>query len=137
MIYDMDWMMLLYVLPSLVTGFAGFFVGKSARRKQRNDILQEMQNSIDRLVVANSKLLEEVVASRGENCDMKSAIKRLSSENAELKAEISRLVSVEELLRVEVAEVKKQNAKLLLEVAQLTIEDKKLRIEVEKLKFKL
>jgi len=133
----MDWMMLLYVLPSFVTGFAGFFVGKSARRKQRNDILQEMQNSIDRLVVANSRLLDEVVASRGEGCDMKSTIKKLSTENAELVTEVKRLASIEELLRVEVAEVKKQNAELLIEVAQLTLEDKKLRIEVEELKLKL
>ena len=81
----MDWMMtLMYVLPSLFTGAGGWFVGRVSKRKQRNDVLQEMQNSIDLLLTRNKDLLNELI-------NLRSEVAQLKGENAALRVEVEEL----------------------------------------------
>ena len=88
----MDWMMLLmYVVPSVFTGAGGWFVGKSTKRKRKNDILQEMQVSIDRLFTENGKLLHEIVEVKSQNAELKVAIKELELKNDKLRKVINEL----------------------------------------------
>jgi uncharacterized protein YlxW (UPF0749 family) len=105
----MDWMMLVYVLPSLVTGFGGFFIGKLGRKKQKNDILQEMQLSIDKLVIENSRLLHEVVEVKSQNADLMVEIKNLQIENERLRAEVKKLGDKVKALKLERQKNEKKN----------------------------
>ena len=77
-------MILMYVLPALLSGAGGWFVGKATKRKQKNDILQEMQNSIDLVLTRNKELLNELI-------NLRSEIAQVKSENAALRVEVEEL----------------------------------------------
>ena len=88
----MEWTGLLtYVLPAILTGAGGWFIGKEAKRKQKNDILQEMQNSIDKLVIENSRLLHEIVEVKTQNADLLVKVAKLTTENKQLRIEMAEL----------------------------------------------
>lgn len=76
-----------YVLP-VITGVAGWLGGK---RKQNNDFLSELQNSINMLSTKNKEILDELIAIRSENATLKIEVATLRAENAELKSEIEQL----------------------------------------------
>ena len=77
-------MILMYVLPALLSAAGGWFVGKATKRKQKNDILQEMQTSIDLVLTRNKDLLNEII-------NLRSEIAQVKSENAALRVEVEEL----------------------------------------------
>lgn len=96
----MDWMMMIvmYILPSLLSGVGGWFVGKNTKRKQKNDILQEMQASIDLLLDRNKTAMNELINLRGE-------VAQLKGENTELRVDVVKMTKENAALRVEVEEL--------------------------------
>lgn len=68
-------------LVSAVTAVVGWLTG---RRKQKNDFLHEMQNSIDLLTEKNTELVKKVV-------ELNSEVIHLRRENAELRTELELL----------------------------------------------
>lgn len=68
-------------IASALTAVAGWFAG---RRKQNNDFLKEMQESINVLTAKNTELVKQIV-------ELNSEIILLRRENAELRAEVELL----------------------------------------------
>ena len=79
---------LLPYLSAIITGIAGWFAG---RRKKRLDAIDNMQLSIDKLVLKNNDLLQEIITVKSENADLKIAINSLSNQNESLHKELSEL----------------------------------------------
>lgn len=80
------------VIVPMVTAATGWLAG---RRKQKNDFLADLQQSINILTAENRRLLEditsvnrEVVALRRENEELKTSVDRLCRENSQLREEI-------------------------------------------------
>jgi len=84
----MDLYTLIYSLPPIVTAVLGWLWGK---RKQRNDTLQEMQDSIDKLVTENNRLLKDVVDVKVANANFQVEIANLKLQNNELECKIAKL----------------------------------------------
>lgn len=83
------------VIMPMVTAVTGWIAG---RRKQKNDFLSDLQQSINLLTAENRRLLEditsvnrEVVALRRENEELKLSVDCLCRENSQLKDEIRKL----------------------------------------------
>lgn len=92
-----DWSALgTYVLP-IITGVVAWLTG---RKKSRNDFLQEMQESIDKLTAKNTELVDKVIALNDE-------VIKLRKENSELRAEIEQLNSKLEGVKTITKTVKK------------------------------
>ena len=60
----MDWTSLIGLLMSPIAGVISYFAGK---KRKNNDFLQEMQASIDLLVLKNKELVTDVTSLRMEN----------------------------------------------------------------------
>jgi uncharacterized coiled-coil DUF342 family protein len=84
----MDWISLIGVITTPLAAAIGWFAGS---RKRNNDFLQDMQESIDKLVAENNRLLCEVVEVKMQNADLKVAIKNLTLENEQLRKEVEEL----------------------------------------------
>jgi len=91
----MDWITLTGILLAPVTAFAGWFAG---RHKRKNDCLHAMQESINKLVVENSKLLEDIVTVKKQNVElliqnevMRKKLVALEEQNSQFKEEIMEL----------------------------------------------
>lgn len=91
----MDIATLIGYLFSALTGIAGWIVG---RKKQNNNFISELQDSINLLAQKNSELLKEVVDLRQQNAgllanqaEMKREMAVLRKENAALKKEVENL----------------------------------------------
>lgn len=91
----MDITTIIGYLFSALTGIVGWIVG---RKKQNNDFISDLQDSINLLAGKNSDLLQEVVKLRQQNAellsnqsDMKAEMAALRNENAGLKREIEEL----------------------------------------------
>lgn len=82
------WATIIPYIVSVVTGVAGWLVG---RRKQRNDFLSDLQASIDLLADKNKTLYEEVLRLRQENALLGTKVSELAAQNAQLKTEIEEL----------------------------------------------
>ncbi len=89
---------LLDIINVLTTPLAGIIGWLFGRRKQNNDFLKELQESINLLSGENKKLMAEVVELRKENvtliCNqesMKLEIERLRAENVTLRQEVELL----------------------------------------------
>jgi len=98
------------VVTTGVAGVVGWVVG---RRKQKNDFLSELQNSIDLLAEKNKQQMEEILSLRDR-------VIRLQDENS-----VTRKQQTEEIV------------KLNMEVVKLRDENFLLRKEVEALNEKL
>ena len=96
MVTDIQFLDIVNVLTTGVAGVVGWIVG---RRKQKNDFLGELQNSIDLLAEKNKmqmeqivNLHEDVIKLREENSQLRNEIQKLQKENARLSEDI-RLLS--------------------------------------------
>lgn len=79
------------VLPYVVSGVAGvagWFVG---RRKENNDFLNDLQQSVDMLAEKNRTLYEEVTDLRKDNSDFKVKVSELTTQNKILKDKLDNL----------------------------------------------
>jgi regulator of replication initiation timing len=63
-------------LVSAITGAAGWFGGQ---RKQKNDFLRDLQESINLLSDENKKLMQEVISLRKENLSLRSEVEELNA----------------------------------------------------------
>jgi regulator of replication initiation timing len=93
----MDWIALIGILLAPITAFAGWLAG---RRKRSNDFLHAMQESINKLVAENSKLLDDVLTVKRQNVElliqnevMRKKLATLEEQNAQFKEEITELNS--------------------------------------------
>lgn len=91
----MDWINIISIIIAPLTGVLSWFAG---RKKSKNDFLQEMQDSIDLLVVKNKDLVEEVTNLRLKNSELianqeilKRQIDTLTKQNATLQKTIETL----------------------------------------------
>ena len=91
----MDFTTIIGYIFSLVTGFAGWWVG---RAKQKNDFLGDLQRSINMLTEENTKLLTELLELKKQNFElmanqerMKIQIDKLTVENKGLREQIAKL----------------------------------------------
>ena len=82
-------------LSAGLTAVIGWFAG---RRKQDNDFLRDLQESVNMLTDRNKALLKELVELRRENAtlihnqeDMKLKIEKLQRENTTLRQEVELL----------------------------------------------
>ena len=83
---------LMYALPS---GFlSGLFTWLASRRKRNNDMLRELQSSINMLSEENRKILQENVQLRRENADLKSNQEEMIIRLSRLTKEVERLRKV-------------------------------------------
>lgn len=81
--------LLLFALPSgFLASLSTWIVG---RRKRRNDMLGELQKSINMLSEENRKVLEENVALRRENADLKANQEEMLQRIGRLTKEVERL----------------------------------------------
>jgi predicted RNase H-like nuclease (RuvC/YqgF family) len=62
-------------LVSAITGAAGWFGGQ---KKQKNDFLRDLQESINLLSDENKKLMQEVISLRKENIDLRGEVAELN-----------------------------------------------------------
>lgn len=92
---DFNFSSLLTIATPILTAIIGWLGG---RRKQNNDFLKDLQESVDMLADRNKQLLNELIEVRGENAklltnqaEMKVEIEQLRRENAELHNEIAQL----------------------------------------------
>ena len=103
----MDWIALISVLLAPLTAFAGWLAG---RHKRKNDFLHTMQESINRLVTENTRLLEDILTVKKQNVElliqneaMRKKLVTLEEQNAQFKDEISvlnqKLVNVKTITR--------------------------------------
>lgn len=91
----MDLTTIIGYLFSMVTGFAGWWVG---RAKQKNDFLGDLQKSINMLTDENTKLLTELLELKKQNFElmanqerMKIQIDRLTQDNKGLREQVTKL----------------------------------------------
>jgi cell shape-determining protein MreC len=84
----MDWISLIGIITTPLAAAGGWLAGS---RKRNNDFLQEMQDSINKLVAENNRLLHEIVEVKAQNADLKIAVKNLTLENEQLRKEVSEL----------------------------------------------
>ena len=89
----MDWITLLGIILAPITAFAGWVAG---RHKRSNDFLHAMQESINKLVAENTKLLDDIVTVKKQNIElliqnevMRKKLAALEEQNAQFKKEIS------------------------------------------------
>lgn len=83
---------LMFALPG---GFVGsFFTWLVGRRKQNNDMLSQLQASINMLSGENRKILDENVQLRRENADLKSNQEEMLIKLSKLAKEVERLRKV-------------------------------------------
>lgn len=83
---------LMFALPG---GFVGsFFTWLVGRRKQNNDMLAQLQASINMLSGENRKILDENVQLRRENADLKSNQEEMLLKLSKLAKEVERLRKV-------------------------------------------
>jgi len=80
-----DFDVILQIIIPFITAAIGYFTG---RRKQKNDFLKELQASVDMLVSKNKKQINEIIALREENADLKQQIDKLKNEIEDLKIKI-------------------------------------------------
>lgn len=79
---------LMFALPS---GFlSSLFTWYTTRRKQNNDVLSELQKSINLLADENKKILEENVQLRKENAELKARLEETLIEVKTLNKRIER-----------------------------------------------
>jgi hypothetical protein len=93
----MDWIALIGILIAPLTGIVGWLAG---RRKRNNDFLNTMQESINKLVTENTKLLDDVLTVKKQNIElliqnevMGKKLAVLEEQNAQFKDEITELNS--------------------------------------------
>ena len=79
----------------VVTGIVGWWTG---RRKQKNDVLSDLQSSIDLLSKRNAELVQKVVELNTtvihltkENATLKEEVRAVREENQQMSDEITRL----------------------------------------------
>jgi len=89
MFTEIQFLDIVNILIPCVTGIAGWFVG---RKKQRNDFLKELQESVDLLAQKNKlqmeeilKLRDEVVILRSENAGLLKKVEDLNSKLQDVK----------------------------------------------------
>ena len=89
----MDWIALIGLMIAPITAFAGWLAG---RRKRSNDFLNQMQESINKLVAENTKLLDDIVTVKKQNVElliqneiMKQKLATLEEQNVQFKEEIT------------------------------------------------
>ncbi|MCE2616105.1 MAG: hypothetical protein ACTTKN_06565 [Phocaeicola sp.] len=83
---------LMFALPG---GFIGsFFTWLVGRRKQDNDMLSQLQASINMLSSENRKILEENIQLRRENVDLKANQEEMIQKLSRLTKEVERLRKV-------------------------------------------
>lgn len=82
-------------LSAILTGVVGWFAG---RKKQNNDFLKELQESVNMLAAKNKELLKELVEVRCENAallrnqtEMKVEMEALRKQNSQFQEEIEML----------------------------------------------
>lgn len=81
--------LLMFALPS---GFLGsLFAWLAGRRKQSNDMLGELQKSINLLSTENQKILAENIQLRRENADLKANQEEMLQRIGRLTKEVERL----------------------------------------------
>lgn len=85
-------------IERVFSGLTGLLDWLAGQRKRNNDFLSDLQNSINMLVDKNTELLQEVVALRVQNVElkvnqeqMKQEIECLRGENKALRAELTEL----------------------------------------------
>jgi len=71
-----------------ITGVVGWV---TAKRSRDNNMLTELQGSIDMLVEKNKTLIQDVTDLRIENSQLKSEIQQLRAENKELKVIVEKI----------------------------------------------
>ncbi len=93
----MDWIALIGILIAPITALAGWFAG---RRKRSNDFLHAMQDSINKLVSENAKLLDDILTVKKQNIElliqnevMGKKLAVLEKQNVQFKEEITELNS--------------------------------------------
>jgi hypothetical protein len=93
----MDWIALIGILIAPLTALAGWLAG---RRKRSNDFLYTMQESINKLVDENTKLLDDVLTVKKQNVElliqneiMRKKLAGLEEQNVQFKEEITELNS--------------------------------------------
>ena len=86
----------MYSLPPTFLGSVITWLGN--RKKSKNDFLNDLQDSINRLVDENKKLLEKVLALQSENINllnnqetMKLELNKLRSDNQKLLQQVKEL----------------------------------------------
>ena len=71
-----------------ITGAVGWI---AAKRSRDNNMLTELQGSIDMLVEKNKALIKDVTDLRFENSELKSEIQKLRVDNNELKIIVEKI----------------------------------------------
>jgi hypothetical protein len=89
----MDWITIGTISIAPLTALSGWLAG---RRKRSNDFLHQMQDSINKLVDENTRLLDDVLTVKKQNVElliqnevMKKKLAILEEQNVQFKEEIS------------------------------------------------
>ena len=75
----------------ILTPITGAVTWVAAKRSRDNNMLTELQGSIDMLVEKNKDLIKEVTDLRAENSELKAQIQQLRVENKELKVIVEKI----------------------------------------------
>jgi septal ring factor EnvC (AmiA/AmiB activator) len=90
------------VAVPLLTSVVGYYAG---RHKRRNDFLQDLQESIEKLSEYNTKLIDDVTKLNKQLVDVK-------AENAKLSSQVQTLQDSNQKLTEQVEQLTKSNADL-------------------------
>lgn len=101
---------LLPAIVSVITGVAGWFVG---RRKRDNDLLQEQSGTVRLLLESNQKIMQEYTNSQEEKMKLREDIGRMREEIKGNETEIANLRRENERLRDKLKELQKKLDELI------------------------
>lgn len=79
------------ILGYVLTPITGAVTWVAAKRSRDNNMLKELQASIDMLVEKNKELISEVTELRIENSELKAQVQQLRVENKELKSIVEKI----------------------------------------------
>jgi chromosome segregation ATPase len=91
----MDTQTIINIILPIATGIAGWFTGGKKRKRdslrEQNNLLSELQSSVDMLLEKNKTLLDEIINLRGENADLKYKLELIQRDHATMKDENAHL----------------------------------------------